>query len=188
MEWIKEHKSRILKIIILVLIILDFIWSVGNERNFFYWDKMYNPNSVAFYWVMKLVYTGLICMAGVGAYKFLNNPGKYVPAIKEWFRYAWPVLIVYGILMILLWPGNWGAVGDEFQTFLSVKNLRVWPDQGGGIKCFHATMHNDLPMPRNYFFSPSDSFYFYCWKYYYKILPNIYMWQDRKISNHNIVY
>lgn len=130
MEWYKKYKSTIFKIIILVLILLDLVWSVGNEKNFFYWDKSYNPNSAMFYWVMKAIYTVFLCIIGVIVYKFFNNPVKYVSAIKEWFRYAWPILIVYGILIVMLWPGNWGAVADEVQVYLSVKNLRVWPDQG----------------------------------------------------------
>lgn len=130
MEWYKKYKSTIFKIIILVLILLDLVWSVGNEKNFFYWDKMYNPNSILFYWVMKLIYVALLCGVGVWIYRFLCNPRKHVAAIKEWLRYAWPIVLVYVFLIIQLWPGNWGAVGDEVQVYLSVKNLRVWPDQG----------------------------------------------------------
>lgn len=130
MKWIKYHKKELLSIIIPILVMLDLIWSIGNERKFFYWDSFYNPNSIAFYLVVKVLYVILIGRLGYQIYKILMNPQKYVPIFKDWLKYAWPILVVYGLLIIVLWPGNWGAVADEVQVYLSVKNLRVWPDQG----------------------------------------------------------
>lgn len=130
MEWVKEHRKSIFKIVITILIMLDLLWSIGNERNFFYWDGLYNSSSIIFYWVIKVIYATLLGVFGYQIYRILMNPKKHVAIFVDWLKYAWPILVVYGLLIIVLWPGNWGAVGDEIQVYLSVKNLRIWPDQG----------------------------------------------------------
>lgn len=124
----KYYKSY--KIVISILIILGFLFSIRNDIRFFYWDRNYNENSLLFYLVAKAIFLALLIIFWSGVCKFLDTPDRYVKAIKAWLKYAWPVVVMYTVFLFILWPGNWGAVGDEFQTYLSIKNLRIWPDQG----------------------------------------------------------
>ena len=130
MKWYKKNSRILTKIVIIVFIVLDVIWSIGNDKAFFYWNGQYNPHSKVFYCVMKVIYFFFIAGIGYCFFQVTQRPKYYIAVFKEWIRYGWPVLLVYSLLLVLLWPGNWGAVGDEIQVYLSVKNLRVWPDQG----------------------------------------------------------
>ena len=123
-------KECIHRIFIAVFIAAYTIFSIHNDLKFFYWDRAYNPLSMQFYIVIKVIFVLLMLLLGMAAYKRLSHVRISKSLIKENFAYYGIIAIVYIAVLIALWPGNWGAVGDEVQVFLSVKNLRVWPDQG----------------------------------------------------------
>ena len=126
---VEPHKSR--RIVIIVFLLgLYFVWSIYNDIGFFYWDGSYNPRSIAFYCSMKIIVAFLMMVLGCAIYRISLYPKEFMLVLLQRAKHAWLVVIFYFVLLLVLWPGNWGVVGDEYQIYLSVKNLRVWLDQG----------------------------------------------------------
>lgn len=125
--YMKIHRNKILTYFgISVLGILVLIWSINNDLKFFSFTEDYNDKYIFFYVVMKSLTLLVLSMTGRWIYRLCKNYTKY----KKWILYSTIIFFIYFILLIFIWPGNWGIIGDEFQTYLSIKSLRVWPDQG----------------------------------------------------------
>lgn len=125
-----KNRRLSLKFIIGILWITFIVLGICRDLKFFYFDGVYNSNSILFYCLMKCIFILIIIGISIWLYKFIINYSIKKKLFLQKIKFVVPFLIIYGLLLIVLWPGNWGVVGDEFQVYMSVKNLRVWPDQG----------------------------------------------------------
>lgn len=125
----------------LILYFVFLIWSFWNDFHFFdfthedrisYYISSGNPNSVAFYITVKIIFIGLTYAFFTywfqTAYKCFNHDELAIEKAKTILK----IFIVYMFVLLLIYPGIWkhpnGA--DEFQLVSFSQRLQVQYHQG----------------------------------------------------------
>lgn len=128
MHTLLQNKKRILQLCIIFLgDILLFLVSVRNDLHFFVFDNEFNENAHELYLVIKFFW--LLSVAVIECFIFFIVANRKVFIQKYGFIFALNT-IIYGIAFGCLFPGTWGAVGDEQLVYWGAKNLWIWPQQG----------------------------------------------------------
>lgn len=139
---IKCKKIKISKIDIILYIFSTFwiIFSFFNDFKFFnfsytervsYYISSGNPNSIAFYILLKIIFIVLVYLFTFYISNLIKKVRKKDKRAISLIKIYLILLLVYGIVLLLIYPGIWYNNGmDEFQVFDFARNLQVQYHQG----------------------------------------------------------
>lgn len=121
------HEQKIKFITLSIVNIFYVAFSIINDFHFFVFENEFNAHTYGLYFVIKFfwiisvgVIEYLVYLAFTSREKIFNKYGILFTVNT----------IIYGIIFIALFPGNWGGVGDELLIYWAAKHMWIWPQQG----------------------------------------------------------
>lgn len=120
---------------ICILTALISVISIYNDLHFFNFEAY--SSATIFYGIIKIIFIVLVWLliwyivaivtAWSGHFGGIIMSRERAKALLTFFVL---LLSVYGVFFILLYPGEWGLVGDEFLVYNAAVDLRIWGNQG----------------------------------------------------------
>ena len=124
---LQNRNIRLLLFIVTAFNVLLLNISIYNDLHFFCWNNEFNENKQGLYIVAKCIWTISVviieCLLALAIVwrKALSKKYGRIFALNT---------MIYGGTFACLFPGTWGAVGDEFLVYWAAKNMWIWPQQG----------------------------------------------------------
>lgn len=128
MHILLQNKKRVLQLFGLsVFNLLLCVVSIKNDLHFFIFDNEFNKNTHELYLVIKCIW--LISLFVI-EYLVLEIV-KHKKVVFQRYGLIFALnTIIYGFFFACLFPGSWGAVGDELLVYWAAKNMWIWSQQG----------------------------------------------------------
>lgn len=122
------NKRKICLIIILIVNFGYILLTIRNDLSFFDFHSGFNETTYFLYIILKIVWMAALLFSENVFYRLLKYRDNY--NYKCYFVFAIILICVYLLSFIILFPGGWGNVGDEFLLYWASKNMWIWPQQG----------------------------------------------------------
>lgn len=113
------------KVFVIMINIAYIFVSFYNDFHFFSFKNEFNSNSVIIYVILKILWLALFISFEFHFFSFIREK-----ITKKEMGIFLLFLVVYLVVFMMDFPGNWGAVGDDLLVYWAAKNLWVWPQQG----------------------------------------------------------
>jgi hypothetical protein len=113
--------------IVLLINLVYLGFSFYNDSAFFLFHNSFNSRAIELYIIIKVVWVISVVAAEYFLYLFYK---KRLVCDREYLITFLVNNVIYLLIFVMIFPGNWGGVGDEFLVYWAAKNLWIWPQQG----------------------------------------------------------
>lgn len=118
------------RIFFLGICLLNMTWlflSIKNDMHFFCFNNEFNEHTCELYLIIKFIWIVSVVVIEHLIYLAFIHRKSIARSYKNMFIIN---TVLYGFFFILLFPGNWGGIGDELLIYWAAKNMWIWPQQG----------------------------------------------------------
>lgn len=118
------------RIFFLGVCLLNITWlflSIKNDMHFFCFNNEFNEHTRELYLIIKFIWIVSVVVIEHLIYLAYIHRKSIAHSYKNMFIIN---TVLYGVFFILLFPGNWGGIGDELLIYWAAKNMWIWPQQG----------------------------------------------------------
>ena len=118
------------RIFFLGVCLLNITWlflSIKNDMHFFGFNNEFNEHTRELYLIIKFIWIVSVVVIEHLIYLAFIHRKSIAHSYKNMFIIN---TVLYGVFFILLFPGNWGGIGDELLIYWAAKNMWIWPQQG----------------------------------------------------------